>query len=253
MNKIKTWLLNIAIAYINWYSKDSKYITKTNREYQYAWPNYKTDEMQSLMCKQVNDLLSILATHEDSGFSIGYKLSLFNKVAMFKPLSKLTFDDNEFGECYDINTQQNKRDSGVFKRGDVYNFVDSFIKDSTFYIGEDNIVISRNRGSWSGGVFVISKDNNSIYYIHNDRIKDITKFTATTYHIPIYELEYPNDWWISFCKEEDLIEYAKEYDFDRDFNKIDSELAFKNGQYKDAILLRIDTIRNHMYSNTNKS
>lgn len=48
------------------------------------------DEMQNLMCNQSLELLSVLDTHGDSGFSIQYKLSLLNKLIRFQPIKPLT-------------------------------------------------------------------------------------------------------------------------------------------------------------------
>ena len=77
-SKVKNLILKQAIKYIVWFSKDSNYVKHALSEFDIAWG--EKDEMQDFMCKQVIELLSLLSTHGDSGFSIGYKLNLFDKL-----------------------------------------------------------------------------------------------------------------------------------------------------------------------------
>ena len=81
------------------------------------------DEMQLEVCNNLIELLSVLAKQGHSGFSIGYVLNLFNKLANFTPLSPLTGDSSEWvdvGTFHDkngceIKLFQNKLCSSVFK------------------------------------------------------------------------------------------------------------------------------------------
>lgn len=249
--EIKHYILNICIKYIRWYSKDSSYIKHANKEYKLAWPD--KDCMQDFMCQQVNDLLALLSIQGDSGCSIEYKLDLFTRMAKFEIIGKLTFKDDEFGDIVDSYTgsKQNKRLSSVFSYPDgSFSYVDDFIKRENWYIGEENIIKERSiKHCYSGWVFVITKDK-QIYQLKRGRIKDINKFIAKPIYVNVYTLEYPKDWWIMFCKEDDLKEYLSRYNpilgNNDSFNK---ELDFKDGIYKDKILKRIDTIYNHMYNN----
>lgn len=253
MKNLKSYLFELSLKYIRYYNKDTNYVRHANAEYKIAWPDMDSDKedegMQRYMCNQVNDLLYLLSSQGDSGGSIGYKLNLFTKLARFEIISPLTFKDDEFGNPYDNDElKQNKRDSRVFKRGDKYSFNDAFIKHGKFYIGEDNIVIEREGGNWSGGLFVVPKDGD-IYYLNNEWIKDITKWSPSKkFYIDSYELEYPKDWWIGLCKEDDLKEFSEYYDFEKNYEEIEKELSYKDNQYRSVIIEKIELVRNYMYN-----
>lgn len=72
------------------------------------------DSMQKLMCEQIIELLSVFSTQGDSGSTITYKLDLLNRLIKRKPISKLTFNDNEFYKA-SSGLWQNKRMSSIFK------------------------------------------------------------------------------------------------------------------------------------------
>lgn len=246
--KIKNFILRIALNYIVWFSKNSNYIKHARKEFKIAWSN-EDDEMQNFMCKQVIELLSVLATHGDSGFSINYKLNLFQNVAKFKTIAPLTFKDDEFGEPYCLEgIRQNKRNSGVFmdKDGRFY-YVDDFICREKFYIGENNIIELRQRGAYNGGVFVLC-ENGDIYNVRKGYIKDIEKFNPESIYIDVYSIEYPKDWWIKVCKESELNEYLKRYLIEKNFDIIEKELDYKNGQYRNEIIQKIECVGKHMYN-----
>jgi len=252
MINLKQKVLRLAIKYIIWYSKDSNYLKHANEEYKIAWK--ENDEMQSYMCGQVNELLALLATQGDSGSSIGYKLSLFKRLAMFKTIASPTFKDDEFGEPYDNDGScQNKRDSRIFKYGDgTYSFNDDLIKRGAFYIGTDNTVAKGHNITYTGsGIFVLS-EKGELYYINKLRIKDITTFKVKPIYIDVYEIEQPKDWWLSIVKESDLTEVFNRYTYSIDNTNIDKELNFKNKKYRIDIIKRIKTIGKHMYGNTFK-
>jgi hypothetical protein len=68
------------------------------------------------------ELLKVFADQGHSGFSAPHAVSLFERLASWKPIAPLTGADDEWGDAYDIQgTQQNKRNSAVFKRdGQAY-------------------------------------------------------------------------------------------------------------------------------------
>lgn len=81
--------------------------------------NFK-DDMQELMCTQVLELLEVFHNHGHSGSTASYAISLFEKLAKFKPIAPLTGEDWEWVELnYDGDIKyQNKRCSNVFKDAD---------------------------------------------------------------------------------------------------------------------------------------
>lgn len=77
------------------------------------------NEMQSLMCKQVCELLDLFSSHGHSGTSAPYAISMFQKLASFEPLGPLTGEDWEWNEVGN-GVFQNKRCSHVFKQADRF-------------------------------------------------------------------------------------------------------------------------------------
>lgn len=65
------------------------------------------------------ELLKVFAEQGHSGSSAPFAVALFEKLAMQKPIAPLTGNDDEWGEAYDMEgTQQNKRNSAVFRDAD---------------------------------------------------------------------------------------------------------------------------------------
>lgn len=82
----------------------------------------EADEMDRLMATQVIELLKLFSTHEHSGFSAPYAISMFSALANYKPLGPLTGEDSEWNEIgeymgnpSDHTIYQNNRASHVFK------------------------------------------------------------------------------------------------------------------------------------------
>ena len=70
-----------------------------------------------LATKAILDLIELFSSQGHSGFSAPYVINVFSRLAMFKPLSPLTGDDDEWNEVSD-GLFQNKRYSAVFKNKD---------------------------------------------------------------------------------------------------------------------------------------
>ena len=66
--------------------------------------------------KAILDLIELFSSQGHSGFSAPYVINAFSRLAMFKPLSPLTGEDDEWNDVGDIF--QNKRYSAVFKNKD---------------------------------------------------------------------------------------------------------------------------------------
>ena len=78
--------------------------------------------------KAVLELVETFAKQGHSGFSAGMVLELFNKVASFKPLSKLSSDPEEWEDRSEISNApmwQNMRDPRVFSKdgGETWYYV----------------------------------------------------------------------------------------------------------------------------------
>lgn len=80
------------------------------------------DEMQSLICNDVMELLEVFSAHGHSGSSAPYAINMFTKLAKFEPLVPLTGEDWEWNDVSEIGSGdphwQNKRCSHVFKDND---------------------------------------------------------------------------------------------------------------------------------------
>jgi hypothetical protein len=76
------------------------------------------DEMNEMMCHSILDLIKTFAEQGHSGFSAGYCLDAFTKLAKYEPLAPLTGADDEWN---DVSEQhggplwQNRRCSRVLK------------------------------------------------------------------------------------------------------------------------------------------
>lgn len=249
---IKDFLIRQALRYLRSQAKDSNYIKYAINEFNITYEDWKEDEMQNLMCNQVLELLSVLDTHGDSGFSIQYKLSLLNKLIRFQPIKHLTFKENE--QETDIidsldNSRQNTRDSRYFlcSNGDIH-YNDDIVKVPTYYIGESKIIIKR-RGESLRGTIRILDENGKVYRL-NIKLKKPYTYPNPTISVPIYEIEYPSDWWLNFAKYNVIEDIKEHYDVEviEDNKYLKEEVEdFKNGIYKKELMDRIELVRRHMY------
>lgn len=67
--------------------------------------------------KAILDLIELFASQDHSGFTASYVEGMFHRLAMFKPVSPLTGEDDEWMEV-GTGVFQNKRYSAVFKNKD---------------------------------------------------------------------------------------------------------------------------------------
>ena len=69
--------------------------------------------------KAVMELIEVFSKQGHSGMSANLVRQLFNTLAQYKPISKLTLSDDEWNEVNEVgdNTYQNKRNPAVFKEG----------------------------------------------------------------------------------------------------------------------------------------
>lgn len=96
-----------------------------------------------LAAKAILDLIELFASQGHSGFSASYVINTFSRLAMFKPLSPLTGEDDEWDDAGN-GCLQNKRYSAVFKEkdGTVYNIEGKVFTDDgeVWYTSKDSIV-----------------------------------------------------------------------------------------------------------------
>ena len=95
--------------------------------------------------KAILDLIELFSSQDHSGFSAPYVINTFSRLAMFKPLSPLTGEDDEWKEVTSGGFQ-NKRYSAVFKDrkdGTAYNIEGKVFTDNggeTWYTCRDSRV-----------------------------------------------------------------------------------------------------------------
>ena len=152
------FLLNrVALPIIRKQAKDSNYIRHFQKEMEFARKGKKACGIDALMDEQVCDLLALLSSQGDSGFSIGFKRMYLTKAMMFEIFSPLTFEDSEFGSDYGGDSVQNVRDSSVFKdkeSGRIYD-IDSFSKRTSLVYNVDTRELTKgNNLTWNGCVMV---------------------------------------------------------------------------------------------------
>lgn len=94
--------------------KNSTLCQKAIREFELAGYINSDDEMSKLMANQVLETLAVFSSHDNSGFSAGIELKLFDILAHYKILTPLTFKDNEWDKI-DKDLWQNNRITSIFK------------------------------------------------------------------------------------------------------------------------------------------
>lgn len=93
--------------------------------------------------KAILDLIELFASQGHSGFTAPYTVNAFKRLAMFKPLTPLTGEDNEWNELKS-GEYQNKRYCAVFKEkdGKAYNSEGKIFTDDgeVWYSSKDSFV-----------------------------------------------------------------------------------------------------------------
>jgi len=94
--------------------------------------------------KAILDLIELFASQGHTGFTAPYTIRVFERLAMFKPLTALTGENDEWNELSD-GDYQNKRYSAVFKEkdGKAYNIEGKKFTDNggeTWFTGKESRV-----------------------------------------------------------------------------------------------------------------
>lgn len=96
-----------------------------------------------IVTKAILDLIELFASQGHTGFSAPYVINTFCRLAMFKPLSPLTGEDDEWNDVGN-GCLQNKRYSAVFKDkdGTAYNIEGKVFTDDgeSWYTCKDSMV-----------------------------------------------------------------------------------------------------------------
>lgn len=137
---LKRFIGEMSVKVLNWSrgSDDSAYKAHFEREWAIAFP--KPDEMQDMVKKNVEGILSVFAMGGHSGFSAAYTIGILEKLLRFQPLSPLTGADDEWTVVAEEEDGspvfQNKRESSVFKEG-----IDgrAYTIDGTIYTYPDGV------------------------------------------------------------------------------------------------------------------
>ena len=115
-------------------------------EIERAWPDVEDengalkDPMQSLVKRNVMELMGVFCEQGHSGMSASYILRLFNRLAHWLPIGPLTGDEDEWNKAWgDDSTQQNKRCGHVFRT----NF-----DNSTAFDSEGKVFVDQNGVSY---------------------------------------------------------------------------------------------------------
>ena len=136
------------------------------------------DEMQAAICEHVLELLTVFSNEGHSGSTAPYTIDLFERLAMFKPITPLTGEDWEWSEVSETmgsKCWQNKRCSSVFKdeNGECYD-----IDGKVFW-------------EWCRGVVGSDDKPFKSYYTGRESRVPVT-FPYIKPKEPIYEYRYSN-------------------------------------------------------------
>lgn len=230
--------------------KDSGMLAHLDSEYNYVFKDYKDDEMQSLMHKCLKEVIAVISYQSHSGFSIGYFRNQLIRLLEYKPLGKLTFNDEDFNPPYcGDGTQQHKRDSKYFKDGDKISYLDASYFKESWYIGEDlKLIKDKYTHTFQGGGDRLLLTNEGLLVSARIKgiIKDLNNLKEEPFEISVISIEIPKDWWLTIILESDLEEYSKYYEVEyiSAFGYSSKEVyQFNDGLYQEDIEKAINIIQ----------
>lgn len=224
---------------------DSKFIKHAIDELQIAgyFRNDKDSELSNLMAKDIIELLTVFSTHGHSGSSASWAISLFKDLAMFKTISPLTLEDNEFTkDSFGGGIYQNKRNSHIFKDNKgIYN-IDAFVKKGIKRrLFDTKELIDINPTHYNGTIFESRAGKATGRGFRNSYFKqediDKKRIPLKTIVIPVIEIEVQKDDFLSFVDVQN-----KEY---RELKSLQNIEYFDVSTLKGKII--IDLNSNHGY------
>ena len=178
----------------------SKLVEHAKRELELAGLFDKDSDYGGMIADAVLELIQVFSDQGHSGCSANMTTSLFNKLAQYKPLIPLTYDDDEWNESRDGDPEhyQNNRNSAVFKDA----------KDGTPYYVDAYTKRTPDGNCWHGSLQL--KDGSVMGRCY---IKDPSNMPTITIDVDEAEIA-PNDWEMWVKDETQLEELAKYYDFE---------------------------------------
>ncbi len=175
-------------------------------ELEFAGMFDKDSDYDGMLGDAVLELVKVFSKQGHSGCSAGMTLAMFQKVASFKPLTPITFKDEEWTDTGHV-AFQNKRNCAVFKEGEGGKpyYIDAFYKKT------------QTGTTWGGSLSVGDGQILGRCYI-----KDPAKMPKICIDIIDWEVnrdtgekEVGSGWWLHKMKDvSQLEELAKYYDFE---------------------------------------
>ena len=181
-------------------------------------PNQK-DNPNSWMYEQVMEALAVFTSHGNSGTSASFEIELVKQLSSFKPISPLTFKDDEFCKVSN-NLWQNKRCCSIFKSENGITYNDAFAKRHILTKRCTSLGFESNKNPmcWHGKFYIVDNDKFTGQYLKHVCFKqeDIKKgiIPPKTIIIDCSEIEIEPDSWISVVDKSNykLKELEKTYD-----------------------------------------
>lgn len=121
--------------------------------------------LQDLMDDNIIELLKVFSDQGHTGFSANCCLTMFNRLANFKPLTPLTGDDDEWKEVGN-GAYQNKRYPAVFKEsknGHAYNIEAKIFSDD----GGDTWFTNHNSWAYIDFPYDVPDKPEKVYMVKN--------------------------------------------------------------------------------------
>lgn len=189
---------------VEYWQKNSNLIKWAKFELDIAgYTEYSKDE-RKMFRDDLLELLTVISAQGHSGGSISHLLAMFNRLVQFKPLTPLTFADNEWNLIGGFNDDkgpvyQNRRCSSIFKDKEGIHDIDCFVKKEVLVKRFDGTEEDRSKNPmcWSGS---LRETKDGVYtgrWFCKVNIKDPSKeYTpGTKYYIPCTGVEVgPDDW-----------------------------------------------------------
>lgn len=204
-------------------------------------PNQK-DNPNSRVYEQIMESLAVFISHGNSCSSVPFEISLIKELSSFKPISPLTFKDDEWVKCGD-NLYQNKRCSTIFKYDYGIIYSDAFAKRHILTKRYMSLGFESNRNPlcWNGEFYIVDNDRFTGQCLKHVCFKqeDIENgiIPPETIIIDCSEIEIEPNNWISIVDKSNykLKELEKTYDVSYYESKAIKDVSF-NYPYLETLI-----------------